>query len=100
GAVPLLDAATQVDAEWVQRVARLRSGRLGAEEWIRARVAQLRAVRCAARSRGRTVARPAAGAPRAAAVEGSLPARQSPAFQPQVLPELAAPLSLLRCPLS
>ena len=56
----------------------------------RACLAQLRAVRGAARARGRAVAAAAAGARRAAAAEGPLPARQPAALQPQVLPGVGA----------
>ena len=52
-ALALDDAAAAHDAERLHRVARLRRNRVGARERIRARVAELRAVRRAARSRRR-----------------------------------------------
>src|SRR5690349_6178658 len=77
-------------------MADLRDGRLGAHPRLRADLAQLRALRGAARAGGRALEGAAARAPRAVAAEGPLPARQPAALQPQVLPELAAALRRLR----
>src|SRR5262249_10472601 len=96
GAVALVDAAAAHDAEWLQRVARLRRDRVGARPRLRARVAELRAVRGAARAGGGAVAPAAPRAACAAAAQGPFPARQPAALQPEVLPDVAAPLCRLR----
>src|SRR5262249_10271988 len=95
-AVALVDAAAAHDAEWLQRVARLRRDRVGARPRLRPRVAELRAVRGAARAGGGAVAPAAPRAACAAAAQGPFPARQPAALQPEVLPDVAAPLCRLR----
>src|SRR5205823_5576383 len=72
------------------------NGRVGAPARLRPDLAQLRAVRRAARAGGRPLEPPEARAPRAARAQGTLPARQPPALQPQVLPELGAAVRRLR----
>ena len=74
----------------------LRDGRLGSRTRLRARLAQLLAVRGAARTGGGAHGSAGAAAAGVAAVEGALPARQSAQLQPQVLPALGAPLHRLR----
>src|SRR5262249_43201846 len=96
GAFTVVDAAAADDAERLQRMARVRARRLGGRERVRARVFELRTVRRAARARGGAVEAAAARASRSAAAEGTLPARQPAPLQPEVLPELAAPLRRLR----
>src|SRR5439155_10746868 len=84
------------DSERLQRVVDLRRDRVGARPRLRARLAQLLAVRgaphpgCGADGDARA---PGAGPPRA---EGPLPARQPARLQPQVLPALGAALRRLR----
>jgi lysylphosphatidylglycerol synthetase-like protein (DUF2156 family) len=85
-ALAVVDAAPALDAERVQRVARLRDRGLGEGERRRRVLAQLRALRRAPGAGGRAVT---AAEPRAASTptaEGALPARQPPALQPEVLP--------------
>src|SRR5207244_12266787 len=81
-----------------QRGARVRLGRVGAYERIRARLVELRAVRRAARAGSGAVGIAEARTPCAAAAQGSLSARQPVAVQPQVLPDLAAAVPRVRAP--
>src|SRR5436309_15536279 len=74
----------------------LPGGRVGAPKRVRTRLAQLRALRRAARARGRPRTPTAGRAEGAAVAEGPLPARQPAPLQPEVLPELAAALRRLR----
>src|SRR5581483_7460510 len=79
-----------------QRVAHLRVRPVGARARIRRRLAQLLAVRGAVGTRGRALRSPGAASAGAAPAEWPLPARQPPQLQPQVLPEVGAPLPRLR----
>src|SRR5439155_26410364 len=88
--VSLLDATAPHDAERIQRVARLLRDRMGAHGRLPPRVAQLRPVRCAAGAGGRALDLATPRAPGVAAAEGTLPARQPLALQPEVLPTLGA----------
>src|SRR5581483_910766 len=92
----LVDAAPALHAERLQRMVDRRGDCVGAGPRIRTRLAQLRAVRCSARARGR--AEPPAGdaAQSAAHAEGPVPARQPADVQPEVLPALGAPFRRLR----
>src|SRR5581483_6572927 len=98
GAVALLDAPAALDAERVQRVARVRDRPVGSRERLPADLAELRALRGAARARGGPLEPAATRAARAARAEGSLPARQPPALQPEVPAVLAAAIRRLRTP--
>src|SRR5205814_9273994 len=84
-ALPLLDAAPPHDAERLQRVAHLPLARVGNRARLRPRVAQLLAVRAAARARGLAHPRAAGAGGRSALAEGALPAGQPAALQSQVL---------------
>src|SRR5207253_2659608 len=95
-ALTLLDATFADDAERIQRMARLYGRRMGEGARLRARVAELRAVRGAAGARGAALRAAKARATCAAAAQGTLPARQPAALQPQVLPDLAATLRRVR----
>src|SRR5256886_12842977 len=77
-------------------MARLRGNRLGARRGHRARVAEFRALRGAARAGSRAVEAATARAPRVAAAQRAFPARQPAAVQSQVLSGVATPLRRVR----
>src|SRR5205085_10297925 len=88
-----VDAApARLDAERLQRVADLRDDLVGAGERLRARVAELRAVRGAARAGDGALGGAGAAAARPPVAQGPLPARQPARVQPEVLPALGAAL--------
>ena len=98
-AVALVDAASPGDAERVQRVARLRDRRVGTREHgLRARLAELRAVRRVARPEAELYRLQKVQRRALLALKGRFQLDNLLALQPQVLPELGAAVRRLRAP--
>src|SRR5581483_6113537 len=98
GALALDDAAAPRRAERIQRMADLRVDRVGAHRGLRARLAELHAVRVAPLAGGVADARAAARGRSPSPPQGLVPARQPRPVQPQVLSRVGAAVRGLRAP--